>query len=274
MLCRGFVWPLVSVALFCSLIIACGPGEDAKASAERDAEWAYLQETHSQLREQRDQLRELRARIAAGPEALEPVEGDEGTEDGSEAVMSPEEALLQLEEEASALEEEITETADEFVPRLVGFINADPMVQGEEPTEQQLASLRMKSDEDIELALEYVDKGGDYKRAIEILERAQVIDPENERLTEVIAELEDMRYIDEERFALVENGMGQPEVEAILGRVFHRNVREYEDQGALAWFYPKDPEIEGGAAAVFFKEDRAGEWIVYQMDFSAVKRNE
>ena len=105
-------------------------------------------------------------------------------------------------------------------------------------------------------------------RALEIVERAQRIDPDNEALAEAIVAIGDKRYVNEERFTSVEKGMSQAEVEAILGRVFHRNVREYEEQGALAWFYPKDPEVGGGAAAVFFKKNKADSWVVYQMDFS------
>lgn len=235
----------------------CGPSEEEQRTAAREEAWTELEGRHAALLEKREKLRELRETIAQGAEALEPEE--EG--------MSPEEALENLQEEAAALEEEIVAEADTFQVDLVAFINENPMVKGEEPTERQRAALRMKSTEDVELAREYVDKGGDYRRAIDILERAKGVDPDNEALQQLLDEYQALRYVTEERFAEVKKGMSQGEVRNILGQVFHRNIREYEDQGALAWFYPKE---DGGAAGVFFRQSN-GEWKVYQLDFDAVK---
>lgn len=242
----------------------CGPAEEEQRAAAREEAWADLEQRHEALLEKRQELRELRRTIAEAPDSSEPAEADEG-EEGEEG-MSPE-APESLEPRAAALEEEIVVEADAFQADLVNFINEDPMIQGEEPSERQLAALRMKSTEDVELAREYVDKGGDYRRAVDILERASGVDPDNEALQAYLEEIHEMRYVTEERFAEVEKGMSQNEVRNILGQVFHRNVREYQEQDALAWFYPKE---DGGAAGVFFRE-RSGEWKVYQLDFDAVQ---
>lgn len=254
---KGGVLCLASIIALALGVAGCGPSEEEQRTAARKEAWDDLEQRHEALLEKRQELRQLRQSIAEAPGALEPAE--EG--------VTAEEALESLEQEAAALEEEIVAEADTFQADLVGFINEDPMIQGEEPNERQLAALRMKSTEDMELAREYVDKGGDYRRAVDILERAASVDPDNEALEAYLEELREMRYVTEERFAEVKKDMSQSEVRAILGQVFHRNVREYEEQDALAWFYPKDDE--GNAAGVFFRQ-RGGEWKVYELDFNAV----
>lgn len=253
---------LTSILVLALGALACGPSEEEQAAAAREEAWADLQQHHSALIEERQELRDLKQRIAGGVEAIE-VNEEGVTAEG----LSPEEALEREKAKASSLEEKVVAEADEFQAELVNFINEDPMIQGEEPTERQKAALRMKSTEDMELAREYVDKGGDYRRAIDILERAKAVDPDNEELQSYLDEVTALRYVNEERFSQVKKGMTQDEVRAILGQVFHRNIREYEEQGAVAWFYPKE---DGGAAGVFFRE-RDGEWKVYQLDYDAVK---
>lgn len=257
--------PRILVVLMVLAASGCAPGRQGADNGARQAEWESLAESHEALSAKRQELRELRERIAAGPETVE--EGETG-----EGGISPEELHLRLQEQVGEIEEEVTGMADQFMIQLVGFINADPIIEGEEPTEIQLAAIRMKSDEDIELAQEYIDKGGDYRRAIDIYNAALSADPEYERLAELLGLAEEMRYMDEERFAEVRKAMTQDEVRAVLGQVYHRNIRDFEKEGVVGWFYPKEG---GGAAAVFFREDRrSGQLRVYNSDYNAVKTTE
>lgn len=242
------------------LVTTCAPVEDGGVDqAAREAEWAQLQQDQQDLMTRRGELKELRAKIAMGHEALSEEEVGE---------MSPEEAHLKLTEKATQMESEIASAADTLNTRLVDFINADPMVEGEEPSEMQLGAIRMKTDEDVDVAMEYIEKGGDYRKALDILESALRADPDNEKLKAQIEKTQAERYMTEERFASVEKGMGQDEVRSLLGQVLHHNVRDYEDQGVQAWFYVK----EGGAAAAVFFRKSQGEWKVYRTDFNAVER--
>jgi hypothetical protein len=128
----------------------------------------------------------------------------------------------------------------------------------------------MKSGEDMYLAQEYAVKGGDYRRAIEILQRAQGVDPDNPDVAARIAEYQEARYVTVEQLAEVKRGMTEAEVESVLGKVFHSYVRNFPDEKVFAWFYPKDPEEHGAGAAVgvFFNEsDRK----VYRTDPNAVE---
>ena len=248
-------WFVCAMVLALCFVGACGPTEEETRAVEESQEWSILQEEHAALTAQREDLNTIREEITAG------VEGDE------ETGMSPEEALLQLEKRGEEKEAEVNEAADAFSNNLVEFINKYAGYEGDEQSDLQRAAIRLKSGEDIELAREYVLKGGDYKRALNILQTTVIADPEYEALRQEKERLESLRWMDEERFSQVENGMTEAEVRALLGQVFHRNIKEYDEVNATAWFYPR---TEGAAAAVFFREQR-GEERVYEKDFNAVK---
>jgi tetratricopeptide (TPR) repeat protein len=238
----------------------------------REAEWASLVEAKGELdglREEREQLEEA---LAAAKEAVEEEgEGEEAVEAVEEGVGEGEVPMTveEMEAKLEQMEKDIVDKADSFMQSLVAYLNADPMVEGEAPTERQIAALRMKSSEDMVLAQEYIDKGGDYQRAITIYENALGFDPDNEELKAALDQAMADRYMSEERFAQAKKGMTQDEVRQALGQVNLYNVREYEDRDVTAWFYPT---AEGGyAAAVWFRENKkSGELEVYQIKYDAV----
>jgi len=154
--------------------------------------------------------------------------------------------------------------------RLVDFINGHPPVQGEPLTHRQQAALRMKSDEDLMIAREHIEKGGDYLRAAEICEAALAVDPDNAEVKAELQKIRAGRFMTADRFLQVQKGMTPAEVRELLGTPHPRNVRGYPDRGIEAWFYPKDES--GAAAAVWFqKREREEDSRVYQLDFDAVR---
>ncbi|HEV2845786.1 MAG TPA: tetratricopeptide repeat protein, partial [Thermoanaerobaculia bacterium] len=132
---------------------ACGPaakdGKAVRQDSASDAEWAWLEKT-------RQDLDQRRARLTAG---------------AADAAFAKETEAL----------------SRNFYRRLVELINADPPVQGEPLSERQKAAIRMRSDEEIRLAREFIERGGDYQRAIEIYREALAVDPDNPRLREELA---------------------------------------------------------------------------------------
>ena len=221
----------------------CGPEpEERKDAGQAEvsvAEWNWLQETRQRLDVERRRLAQLEA--AADP-----------------AKPSPE--LARLRAEVDALSEELNR-------RLVEYINANA-ASGETPGERQLAAIRMKSDEDILLAREYIEQAGDYRRAIEIYETALAADPDNAKLRAGLEAARARRYVTPERFGQLREGMTQEEVRRLLGPPNLQDVREYPERGVTAWFYPKD--ASGAAAAVWFRKGAAAT-EAYQLDFNAIQ---
>lgn len=228
----GPMLTLCAILLLAAGAPGCGPrGEEAAAArpgTASQAEWRWLQQTERQLGEQR-------TRLAGTPDP-------------------------RLQKETEGL-------ADQFNRRLVEFLNADPPVQGEPLKPSQKAALRMKSEEEIYLARTYIERGGDYQRAIDIYKEAMLVDPDNPRLKEELAHAEARHYMTLEVFSQARKGMDQDEVRRLLGQPNLNNVRAYPDRDVVGWFYPRD--TGGTAAAVWFhKED--GRLVVYLTDFEAL----
>ncbi|MGD2116307.1 MAG: hypothetical protein PVG07_14730, partial [Acidobacteriota bacterium] len=117
-------------------------------------------------------------------------------------------------------------------------------------------------------------EGGNYGRAISMYQdtlRMPLDEGLEQKVQSALEHAQEMRYMDEERFAQVQNGMSQDEVRNILGTVNPRNRRDFPEREVLAWFYPKNEE--GEAAAVWFRK-KGGDWEVYKTDFEAVTKEE
>jgi tetratricopeptide (TPR) repeat protein len=218
------------------------------ARAGESAEWAWLQDAKKALDAEREQLAQdlLQEKTAAAT-----------AKPGSPATRP----------DLAALEKDVAARGDELNRRLVGFINANPSAEGEKPAGRLLDAVRMKSDEEIHLAHQFIEQGGDYRRAIEIYEAALSVDPDNPRLQGELAGARAHRYMTAERFSQVKKGMTQDEVRALLGQPNVRDVRDFPERGVSAWFYTKD--ADGRAAAVWFAKEKGGP-TVYQADFNAV----
>jgi outer membrane protein assembly factor BamE (lipoprotein component of BamABCDE complex) len=235
--------------LLLASLAACGPSEEERTATARAEAWVELEEAQAALNAKRSDLEQLRAQAAA------PGEGED-----AEALAA----------QAEALDGEVGADGEAFSQKLVNYINEAGWDLGGEFNEEQRAAFAMKSGEDMYLAQEYAVKGGDYRRAIEILQRAQGVDPDNPDVAARIAEYQEARYVTVEQLAEVKRGMTEAEVESVLGKVFHSYVRNFPDEKVFAWFYPKDPEEHGAGAAVgvFFNEsDRK----VYRTDPNAVE---
>jgi len=252
----------------CALLLAaaaagCGPDPEVVAEREREEQWQRIEQTHQELTAKREQLETARQEAAAAVEGAEAAEAAEGeAAEGEGDVADGAGAAVDVQ----ALEAETTKMADDLYQQLVEFINANPPLEGETPPERVQQSIRMKSDEDIRIARGWIDEGGDYRRAVDILSGALEADPGYPTLQEELAEAESMRFVTEERFAQIEDGMTREQVRAVLGQVNLRNIRDYAEKNAVAWFYPRDEH--GSAAAVWFRENRQGEYVVYESDFN------
>jgi tetratricopeptide (TPR) repeat protein len=255
-------WALGLVCLLALFSAACGGGED-KAAASLEAGLAPLQEQKSALDAKRAELAELKEQLATA-ETAEPA-ADEAGEEG-EAAPTAEELAAQVE----AMQGEINGMSDDFMTAVVGFINSVELYEGEPIPEPIQAAINMKSAEDMVYAAEYIWEGGEYRRAIEILDTALMLDPDNEELKAAREKAEADQYMTEERFAAVAKGMTQNEVRRAIGTVSRHNLREYPEKNVVAWFYRREDK---GAAGVWF-EEKDGVMKVYKSDFNAIERPE
>ena len=235
-----------ALALCCLLfwlgsVAACARrgGEQATSEPAADAELGWLRDAKRRLDAERAELARVAKLQKPGTEEIERRRRD------------------------------VERLAREFNRRLVGYINADPALEGEPLAEHQLAAVRMKSDEDILIARQHIEQAGDYRTAIEIYRAALALDPANPRLEDELRRAEASRFMTAERFGRLQVGMTEAEVREAVGTPNPNNVRNLADRAIVGWFYPKD--ARGAAAGVWLRpaEDGAG-LVVYELDFDAV----
>ncbi|MDA8017254.1 MAG: outer membrane protein assembly factor BamE [Thermoanaerobaculia bacterium] len=258
---------LAAACLMTLPLVGCG-SSDSGADDPSAALWTEVQQMQSALAATRTQIADAREKLQAASEGAA-EEGEEAAEEGAEAEAEAEAGptVEELEAEIAQLEDSAVSQAEEFTTKVIQFINESGIVEGQPLTAEQRQAFDWKAEEDIRIAQEYIDKGGDYSRAIDIYNASLMSDSENQALLDAKAEAERLQYMTEERFAAVEKGMTQEEVRALIGTVNNRNVREYEEEGTVGWFYRRE---DGGAAGVFFKE-KNGELLVAVVDFDAAK---
>jgi hypothetical protein len=211
--------------------------------AASETEWAWLAAARSNLDAQR-------ARLGADGA------GGAGGAGGESAAAA-----------ATPQAREAEKLARELDRRLVAYINAHPPIEGTPLSERQLAAIRMKSDEDIVAAHEFIARAGDYRRACEIYEAALAADPQNPRLHAELDRARSARHMTAARFAHAVPGMSAAEVRAALGAPNARDVRTWPDKGVTGWFYPRD---DAGTAAAVWLQQRDGRLTVYRCDWSAL----
>lgn len=241
------LWAAPGAALGALAAAGCGAKvePDRQARLGSEAEWAWLVAAKSQLDARRGQL------AALGEPAAPPLPG------APAGAISPRDRLAR----------EVDALAQQLGRRLVAYINANPPVEGTPLTARQLAAIRMKSDEEIAVAHEFIASSGDYRRACEIYEAALAADPQNPRLREELHRAEAARYIAAGRFSRAAPGMTAAQVREALGPPNDHDVRGFPDKGVVGWFYPKD--ATGAAAAVWFAK-RDGKLTVFLCDWNAI----
>ena len=235
----------------------CEGAAEQRAAAERAREWAELQQEKREIDAERHERARRRGRLAAVP--VNP--------DGTPAAADDAAAAADV----AARERQVSTRSARLGERLVRYLGGFERRDGAAPPAGAepgwRAAVRLKSDEDLAVAQEWIDRGGDYRRAIEILETQRQLDAGYPRLEQALVRARDMRFVTPERFARVQPGMTPVEVRAALGPVNLREVLRRPAERLEAWYYPKRG---GGKAAVYFRYDghRRG-FVVYQTALAA-----
>ena len=239
-------------ALLAAAAGGCRDSAEARAEKARADEWTALQRDKREIDGERAALAQLRGRLASAPIAA----------DG--APMRATDAALAS--DLANRERQLGARAGTLGERLVRYLAGCDRSRGADDPEWKQA-VRLKSDEDVAVAQEWIDRGGDYRRAIEILETQRALDPDYPRLDQALARARDMRFVTPQRFARVQAGMTPVDVRAALGPVNLREVLRRPAERLEAWYYPKRA---GGKAAVYFRYDDAKRgFVVYQTELAA-----
>ncbi|RLE27336.1 MAG: hypothetical protein DRJ65_03155 [Acidobacteria bacterium] len=231
-------------AALAGLTLGCGggPSDEELALAELQVQLDTVKQTYQELQSLRGEIASAEATSAEIEAVVEKKRTDEQN--------------AQLEELAAKIPGLVTQsetTYDNLQAQLVDFLNVG---LNDHPQSAVTAeALVIYSDQAIIVSDDIVAKSGDYKKAIDRLGGAKgyytaINAPVYPPIEEKIAELQDWRFITQERFDALSKGMTMDEVKATVGVPYHSNIQDDEKRGVQTWLYKKR---EGGAAAVYFK---------------------
>jgi len=250
---------VVGVMITLSLANGCskGPSEEELKQAELAAQFATITQLSESLAQARDDLVAAKSSLAE----IEAVAERERTDD-QKAMM--EQLPAQIEELTAAQDA----TFEELQSNLAEYLNVALNEFPDSP--DTVSALEIYSEEAMIVAADIVLKSGDYKKAIDHLASAEGLYSQSgltpyQPLSDRISELDDWRFITQERFDAVKKGMTKEEVKELVGVPYYQNIKIDEKRGVEMWLYRKR---EGGAAAISFK---IKDGKVYHMNFDAVK---
>jgi hypothetical protein len=257
-LSRFLPYGIVLLVAFVS-ISGCsrGPSEEELAQAAFEEKLVALQQQY-------DELTQARADLAASEAKQAEIEAVRERDRTDEQKAELEALPATLEEQSTARDV----AYDTVQATLADFLNIALNDFPEHPATTE--GLDLYSDEAILIAQDTVAKSGDYKKAINQLDSASsyydsIGLPPYQALLDTMAELDDMRFITQERFDLVKKNMTMDEVKAAAGVPYYQNIQVDEKRKVETWLYRKR---EGGAAAIYFKTTNNK---VYNKNFEAVK---
>jgi len=249
----------VTLLVVLSLLSGCSRGP-----SEEELKFTALQEQLSTLQQQYQVLLDARASLVTAAVTLAEIEAVAERSRSDEQKAQLEELPAQI----HGLNAAKDEAFDAVQATLADFLNVALNDFPEDPITSE--GLEVYSEEAIVVAGETVIQAGDYKKAINQLEVAlSYYDslglPPYQPLVDRIAHLDDIRFITQERFDLVEKNMTMDDVKELAGVPYYQNIQQDEKRGVETWLYRKR---EGGAAAIYFKMKTSK---VYNKNFEAVK---
>jgi hypothetical protein len=236
----------------------------SRGPSEEELKYAQLQEQLTTLKQQYQELQGARTDLAAAETTLAEIEAVAERSRTDEQKAQLEELPAQIE----GLNATKDAAFDAVQGTVADFLNVALNDFPEDPITAE--GLQVYSDEAIVVANETVVQAGDYKKALNQLDVAlSYYDSLGlapyQPLVDRIAELDDLRFITQERFDLVQKNMTMDEVKEVAGVPYYQNIQQDEKRGVETWLYRKR---EGGAAAIYFRM-KSGK--VYNKNFDAVK---
>ena len=250
---------LVAAIISLSLVNGCskGPSEEELKQAELAEQFATITQLY-------ETLQQTRADLASAQSSLAEIEALAERERSEDQNALMEELPAQIEELTASQDA----TFEELQANLAEYLN---VALNDFPDSPDTArALEIYSQEAMIVAADIVAKSGDYKKAIDHLASAQSLFEQSgltpyQPLVDRLKELDDWRFITQERFDQVKKDMTKEEVMDVVGVPYYQNIKVDEKRGVEMWLYRKR---EGGAAAISFRT-KTGK--VYHLNFDAVK---
>jgi hypothetical protein len=249
----------IAILVVFGLVSGCsrGPSEEELAQAAFEEQSATLQQQFEELQQARTDLTASEAMLVE----IEAIKERDRTDEQKAELDALPAAIVEQGTARDAAYDAVQAT-------LADFLNVALNEFPEHPGTEQ--GLNLYSDEAILIAQDTVAKAGDYKKAMNQLDAANSyydsIDlPPYQPLVDKMAELDDMRFITQERFDLVKKNMTMDEVKEVIGVPYYQNIQVDEKRKVETWLYRKR---QGGAAAVYFKTTTNK---AYNKNFEAVK---
>jgi hypothetical protein len=237
--------PILLVLVFVgSVLTGCKRGP-----SEEELKLAELQMQYTTIEEQYATLTQTRADLESATATLAEIEGTKERDRTDEQKAQLEELPAQIEELTAARDM----VYEEVQAKLAEFLNVGLNEFPQMPETTKV--LDIYSQEAVVVSKDMVVKAGDYKKAIDHLNATALLYEQvglevNPMLAEVISDLDERRFITQERFDSLKNGMTKDEVKEIAGVPYYQNIQLDEKRGVETWLYRKR---DGGAAAVYFK---------------------
>lgn len=239
-----FLLIFLVLTMLAGLTLGCksGPSEEELALAQLQEQVGVVNQTYQQLQTLRGEMTTAAATMAEIEAVKEKGRTDEQVAQLGELGTQ----LPEMEKQAEAVYGDLQGQLAEF---LTVALNDFPQ------SAETADALVIYSNEAMIVADDIVSKSGDYKKAIDHLGSAKgyhtaIKLPVYPALEAKISELDEWRFINQERFDALTKGMTKDEVKATVGVPYYANIQEDEKRGIVTWLYKKR---EGGAAAVYIK---------------------
>lgn len=255
-----------------ALLLSCGAGKlSEKLPADLQTSFDWIKENKLILEQKREELATLSEQI----DNYKPIEVTVTEGEGEEATEAPA-TLEELNTKLGDLKKEVSNLTNDFQTKLQDFLYA---------LDSELANVRKSNpnvnmrkehkeanmfftDETITVCTEWVEKQGDFKKAIETMEETLANDPDNKAARDFLDKLKVDQFMTPEKLALVQRGMKEFEVAKTIGMVYRNFKESWPEQGTMAWFYPRE---DTGVAGVYFIKGSDDVYSVFKINYDAKK---
>ncbi len=238
---------MLTIAAVAGLAVGCGAKKAKGPTFDIAGEFAKVTTARDALKQARSNLEAVRGKL----EALAKLDRPTPAQSAERAQLEAE-----LKQAQSVFDEAFTNDQSALSAFLNVVLNDEALRSAQETRK----ALDLYAEEALVNAKDFMERAGDYRRAIELLETAEgyftaVNLSPPATLLAAKEEAKNKRYLTKERFDLLKKGMTEEQVKAITGTPFYANVRENEVRGkkVVSWLFNRQ---DGEVAGLYFEKGK------------------